>query len=110
MSRPPNQHARRTTRLSYDEIPTRLASTYILCVAPGRSGPVFWPAYIPTIRPKDLAHAVDWDTGIQLLRENGLTIGLDDRGFAGIRYVDDRAREEAQWARREIASRRLRDP
>lgn len=96
---------RHTTRLTYEQIPNVVGSTHILCVIPGRSGPVFWPAYAATASADDWSHAVDWDQGIEMLRENGLTIGVDDRGFAHIRYLSEATREEAAWARRELKKR-----
>jgi hypothetical protein len=93
------QYARRTRRLTHEEIPTVLGTSHILCVRPGRSGPVFWPAFVETASAEDWSYAVDWETGVEMLRDNGLTIGLDGQGFAHIRYVDQEARDQAREAR-----------
>jgi hypothetical protein len=97
------KHSRRTERLTYEEIPTR-CSEYLLCVAAGETGPVFWPAWKATASMDDLAHAVSWTRGIELLQASGLTIGLDVNGFAHIRFISAEARAAARKMKRVIAN------
>lgn len=91
----------RTRKLAYEDIPTA-CSNWMLCMTEGKNGPDFWPAWIPTADANDYAHRLEWEEGIEYLREAGLTIGIDKNGYAHIRYVDGDAKRAAQSGRRAV--------
>lgn len=99
----------RTTRLEYDAIPT-LCDAWLLCVAPGANGPSFWPAWRADADDHSRECAVrDWETGIALLQDNGLTLAFDESGHLHVRYHCDECRNRVREQRQRNRETRARD-
>ncbi|HTS33460.1 MAG TPA: hypothetical protein VMI55_05940 [Thermoplasmata archaeon] len=85
-----------------------LGPYYRIGVVPGKEGPWFFPVWLATATAEDLLKTWDWDQVVPLLRENGLTVGIDTNGYAHIRHPDNASRGASQWARRFLRDRMLR--
>ncbi len=96
----------RSEHLDHDDIPGRLPN-HFLCVVHGNVQRSYWPAYIPTADANDYEHRVSWEEGIQMLKEDGLTIGIDSGGYPHIRYINQAEKEKVRHARDVIRRNRI---
>lgn len=93
-------------KVPVDDVPTLLSGTYAPAVIPGVYSPrlrLFWLG--GGLSDRHRARLVDWETWVSLARELGLTVAVNERGFARVCWKDKASWGRAQQAISELKRR-----